>query len=647
MTSPLQNETHKKWEGRVVNGKFPLHQYLGTSNGRAIFLTELGDGKKAVIKLVPVTSQTKDKLLYQWQRTAKISHPNLLQFHESGRCELNGASLMLLYAVMEYADVDLARILAERPITPAETQEMLKPLLEVLADVHSRGLVHAQIHPSNIMAVGESIKLSSDSLCTPEEFKALRMSRKANVYDAPEIAQGEISVASDVWSLGVTLIEALTLRQPVMATAEGLSTDDLKKIQPVQPEQIPPPFIDIVRNSLRLEPKTRWNIAEISTRLAFANFMAHTPGIEHAGSKAAQNPDVPQVHAREELLATKPSEAQRTGVSSVDWDEEPLFAQPQSQAEFVQAEDAAHLNLVPAELFEEPAAVAHLSDSALSEAALRASVLSEPGLEEITADDLAEEEEDFTADLEPDTFSSEPGKIHVAAGAKKSLPKWAYYAPLIAAALAIVIFIPKHHTAAVPAPEAQVQPVSAPNPQMAMQAAPPVPAPSAAALSTRHRSRREREDMEDVAQSRRSRRHHHPSDSPIEQASVMEPAPAAPAQSIPTPAASTPAKNAKDDAKGGIVHQVLPKIPKEIRTGMQGPVLVWVHVAVDPSGHVTQTSFDSAGPNPDIAQLTQQAAQQWRFSAPQVNGEKVAAEWTLRFTIARDSMRVVPVQVTP
>lgn len=647
MTSPLQNETHKKWEGRVVNGKFPLHQYLGTTNGRAVFLTELSDGKKAVIKLVPVTSQTKDKLLFQWQRIAKISHPNLLQFYESGRCELNGASLMLLYAVMEYADVDLARVLAGRPITPAETQEMLKPLLEVLADVHSRGLVHAQIHPSNIFAVGENIKLCSDSLCTPEEFKAMRMVRKATIYDAPEIAQGEISVASDVWSLSVTLIEALTLRQPVMATAEGLSPDDLKKIQPVQPEQIPSPFIDIVRNSLRLEPKLRWNIAEISTRLAFANFMAHTPGIARVAEPEVMASSVPQkVHAKEPL-AQESIATEHTGIQSVDWDEEPLFARPQGQAEFVNAEDAAHLNLVPAELFEEPAAVAHLSESALSE-----SVSSDAELDEITAN--AEEDEDFAADLEPDTFSVEPNEIHVASGPKKALPKWAYYVPFAAAALAIIIFIPKHHSTAAPTQVAQVQ-SAAPNPQTMMQAAPSASAPIATqAPANTRRSRREREANEDVAQSRRSRRHHHQSDSPIEQASVVEPAPvaavpASPAPSISAPAASTVTGNVNtnNNAKGGIVHQVLPKIPKEVRKDMQNPVLVWVHVSVDPAGHVTNTSFDSAGPNPDIAQLALQAAQQWRFSAPQVKGEKVAAEWTLRFTIARDSMRVVPVQVTP
>jgi serine/threonine protein kinase/outer membrane biosynthesis protein TonB len=668
MTSPLHNETHKKWEGRIVNGKFPLHQYLGTTSGRAVFLTEF-DGKKAVLKLVPVNSQTKDKLLLQWQRIASISHPNLLQMYECGRCELNGASLMLLYAVMEYADVDLAHILAERPITTAETQEMLKPLLEVLADVHSRGLVHAHLYPSNIMAVGDRIKISTDSLCTPEEFKAALISRKANVYDAPEIAQGEISAASDVWSMGVTVIEALTLRQPVMATAEGLSADDLKKIQPVQPEQIPPPFIDIVRNCLRLEPKTRWNIAEISTRLAFANFMAHTPGIEHVATpevvseiestsqeiaNAQQQPITPQ--QAQEALAPESIEPEREGIEAFDWDEEPLFAAPQRNAGFVEADDTMHLDLVPAELFEEPAAVAHLSDSALNESALSESALNESLLNEADLEeDIRDEDEDFVSDLEPDLVSTTsstftaPKKIHAAAGTKKALPKWAYYIPFAAAALAIVIFIPKHHSSAAQGQIVQLQSAPAQNPTTTQAAtlAAPIPVPS----NTR-RSRHEREATDDVAQSRRSRRHHHQSDSPMEQASVVEPAPAAPAPSVTapaasTPAASTPAGNANDNAKGGIMHQALPKIPKEIRENMGGAVLVWVHVSVDPAGHVTQTSFDSAGPNPDIAQLTQQAAQQWRFSAPQVNGEKVAAEWTLRFTIARDSMRVVPVQVTP
>ena len=44
--------TWQQWEGRVINGRFPLRLYLGGSEHSAVYLTEI-NGSKAVIKLIP------------------------------------------------------------------------------------------------------------------------------------------------------------------------------------------------------------------------------------------------------------------------------------------------------------------------------------------------------------------------------------------------------------------------------------------------------------------------------------------------------------------------------------------------------------------------------------------------------------------
>ena len=68
------------------------------------------------------------------------------------------------YVVMERADENLAEVLAERLLTPAEARDMVFPVLSVLHYLHAKGFAHGGLKPSNIMAFGEQLKTSSDSL---------------------------------------------------------------------------------------------------------------------------------------------------------------------------------------------------------------------------------------------------------------------------------------------------------------------------------------------------------------------------------------------------------------------------------------------------------------------------------------------------
>ncbi|MEI9970887.1 MAG: hypothetical protein WDO73_01905 [Ignavibacteriota bacterium] len=80
----------------------------------------------------------------------------------AGRSHVNQSAVR--YAVSEYADENLAEVLAERPLTVAELREMVKPLLGALAYIHREGLVHGHVKPANIMAVADKLKLSVDGV---------------------------------------------------------------------------------------------------------------------------------------------------------------------------------------------------------------------------------------------------------------------------------------------------------------------------------------------------------------------------------------------------------------------------------------------------------------------------------------------------
>jgi len=250
-------EASKKWEGQVVEGIFPLRQFLAGSDHSAVFLTEYGEGEpqKAVIKLFPADPATADLQLSSWEFTAQLSHPNLLRLLNGGRCRLDGSDL--LYLVMEYAEEDLSQILPQRALTPEETRDMLGPVLDALEYLHGKGLVHGDLKPANILATGDRLKLSSDAISRVGESQSV--ARRAGAYAPPEAISGMLTPAADVWSLGTTLVEVLTQHLPEWQPGPNR--------EPVVPANLPAPFLDIARECLRLEPQRRISIADIGARL--------------------------------------------------------------------------------------------------------------------------------------------------------------------------------------------------------------------------------------------------------------------------------------------------------------------------------------------------------------------------------------------
>jgi TonB family protein len=248
-------EVWKTWEGRVVDGKFPLRRWLGGSEHSAVFLTDRQGRQgteKAALKLIPADAGDADRQLARWRSAAQLSHPHLIRIFETGRC-----GMTLLYAVMEFAEEDLSQILPQRPLTSPEVADLLPPMLEALSYLHEKGFVHGRIRPSNVLAVGDQLKLSSDQVASAADARSRRAQR--DVYDAPETAAGIVWPASDLWSVGATLVAALQQGTPF--SGEGSQGD------PAVPKTLPEPFRGIARECLRFDPKRRCSVADIVARL--------------------------------------------------------------------------------------------------------------------------------------------------------------------------------------------------------------------------------------------------------------------------------------------------------------------------------------------------------------------------------------------
>lgn len=263
-----------------MNG-LTLQQWLGGSDHSAVFLTEIAGTppQKAAIKLMEAEGgQAAERQISRLRATTMLSHPNLICAFQAGQCQIDGTSLV--YVVMEFADEDLSQILPQRALESAEVADLLPPVLGALSYIHRSGLVHGRIKPSNVLAAADRLKLSSDQVLSPTDQNSRRERR--DVYDAPETTTANVTPASDVWSLGVTIVAAF--RQNA-AFAQVDSPRD-----PLVPESVPEPFRTIARECLHVDPKQRCSIVQIESRLKGQDQKPASLVSPAVASKSAQKP---------------------------------------------------------------------------------------------------------------------------------------------------------------------------------------------------------------------------------------------------------------------------------------------------------------------------------------------------------------------
>ena len=139
-----------------------------------------------------------------------------------------------------------------------------------------------------------------------------------------------------------------------------------------------------------------------------------------------------------------------------------------------------------------------------------------------------------------------------------------------------------------------------------------------------------------------------PAASRLQPASQPKSQPMQKAAEVKTPTSVKTGSHAPIDSSfPGVIHQVIPEASPSARNTVQGKVRVRVRVAVDPSGNVSSTTFDSHGPSNYFAGLAQRAAEQWKFVPAQMNGQNVPSEWVLKFAFGRKATEVYPVPANP
>jgi TonB family protein len=248
--------------GDVIGDRFPLLEWLGGNDQAAVFRTEAPGTRdaKAVLKLVRAEADSARACLAAWEIAAGLSHPHLMRIVASGSVQDETGDL--IYLVTEFAEESLSQIIPQRALSPSEVTEMLPPIVDALSFLHGRGFVYGELRPSNVLVVDNQIKLPLEGLVPAGTLAP--PSRATRIYDAPETGALNASPAADAWSLGVTMIEALTQKPPAWNRSSNAD--------PAVPPNLPSPLGEIARRCLRGDPARRISFSQIEAVLGGAGF---------------------------------------------------------------------------------------------------------------------------------------------------------------------------------------------------------------------------------------------------------------------------------------------------------------------------------------------------------------------------------------
>ncbi|NOZ86112.1 MAG: protein kinase [Deltaproteobacteria bacterium] len=196
---------------KQVDGRYSLLEKLG-SGGRSTVYKALDLGTNRTVALKLLDKAADNDLEMEFAHLSRLRHPNLVRILDMGRAD--GRSFL----AMELAPGKTIDRVISGPdhisFFPA-----LAGVCKALQYIHSRGLVHNDIKPSNIMVDATrpekpAVKLLDFSLAAPAGSDEL-IQRGTLHYMAPEVIRGgPVDKRADLYSLGVLLFELLTGNPP-------------------------------------------------------------------------------------------------------------------------------------------------------------------------------------------------------------------------------------------------------------------------------------------------------------------------------------------------------------------------------------------------------------------------------------------------
>ena len=212
------------------------------------------------------STEFQQRFVREAQAAGILSHPSIVTVHDIGQDPESGVS----FIAMEYVEgSNLKEVLSQgKALTFEHIADIVAQVADALDYAHSKGIVHRDVKPANIILLGETrtkitdfgiakIASSVANLTTTGQFLGTPN------YMAPEqVKGGAVDGRTDLFSLGIVLYECLTRRKPF--GGDSLTTISYKIVhEPFPPLRevdpaIPDGFEAIVRKCLAKDPSQRY-----------------------------------------------------------------------------------------------------------------------------------------------------------------------------------------------------------------------------------------------------------------------------------------------------------------------------------------------------------------------------------------------------
>ena len=257
--------------GQILNHRYEVERQLGRTSGRWTLLArDLTHETFVVVKLLFIDDDLHATDLKLFKREVDalklLNHPSTSQYLDYFEIEMprDGKALALVENYIEGTSI-AAYVERQRIFNETEAKYILRKTLEILAYLHQNEppIVHRDIRPSNLLL--EPVANSNQPKIHLVDFGSVRSLGSTstaltmigvNGYMPPEQASGRALAVSDLYSLGATLVHAMTGKSPSALQTKGF------KIEFETATDLSPDFASWLKQLLAPSLDYRWSSAQ-------------------------------------------------------------------------------------------------------------------------------------------------------------------------------------------------------------------------------------------------------------------------------------------------------------------------------------------------------------------------------------------------
>ncbi|MEF3404551.1 serine/threonine-protein kinase [Agromyces sp. CCNWLW203] len=292
MTNSPDRPGDGPYTGVTLGGRYRLDRLIGRGGMASVYRGEdLSLGRPVAVKVFAEAAEGIDDAARRRSETAllaSVEHPALVRLYDAAHDD----GVDREYLVMELVDGrDLRKTLQQGPVSAADAAWLAADLGEALHVIHTRGIVHRDVKPANVLLAPAHLPTRSWN-AKLADFGIARLIDDARLtrtgayvgtpgYLSPEQVGGRApGTASDIYSLGLVLLEARTGRPAFPGTANEATAARLVG-DPEIPAELGADWVELLRAMTAREASARpaaLDVAMAAGRLSTGPDAAPMPG---------------------------------------------------------------------------------------------------------------------------------------------------------------------------------------------------------------------------------------------------------------------------------------------------------------------------------------------------------------------------------